>query len=122
MLCETWNWDNHYSYSMTEWTAQEQRHFHLLHADQLNPATNSLTSNDTRESLVNKQPWSKAEYLFPSCAKSKILWSCNSIPLHAFNADMRKGTFITNEKGITLHMEKSHTDCFNKQMSKETNM
>jgi len=77
---------------------------------------------DNTESLVDKQQWSKAEYLLPSSAKIKILWSHTSIPLHAFNADMRKGTFIINEKGITLNVEKSCADNFNEQMSKETNM
>jgi hypothetical protein len=63
---------------------------------------------DTGEYLVDKQPYSKAEYLLPSSAKIKILWSQTSIPLHAFNADMRKGTFITYEKQITLNVEKSY--------------
>ena len=77
---------------------------------------------DTWESLVDKQPSSKVEYLLSSSAKIKILWSHTSIPLHAFNADMRKGTFIANEKQITLNLEKSCTDYFNEQKSKETNI
>jgi len=76
---------------------------------------------DTTESLVDKQQWSKAEYLLPSSDKIKILWSHTST-LHAFNADMRKGTFIINEKGITLNVEKSCADYFNEQISKDTNM
>jgi len=122
MLCETWDRENHYSYCMIDWTTQVQRHFHSLHADQLYSPPNSFISNGYQESLVDKQTWSTAKYLLPRSAKIKILWSHTFIPLHAFNADTRKGIFITNKKRITLNVEKSCTDYFNEQMSKETNM
>jgi hypothetical protein len=35
---------------------------------------------------------------------------------------MTKGIFMTNEKGITLDVEKSCTDYTNEQLTKETNM
>jgi hypothetical protein len=71
---------------MTDWTIKEQKRFHPLHADQLYtlppPPPPTSYPMGIRESLVDKQPGSEAEYLSPSSAKVKILWSRTSVPLY----------------------------------------
>jgi hypothetical protein len=77
MLCETWNWENHYStVGLTGLHRSRAISIHYMQTSSVHPQPASYPI-DIRESLVDKQPWSKAEYLLPSSAKIKF---CGAIP------------------------------------------